>query len=149
MAKPRLVDFGRLGMGAIALALFLGQVVHAEPEGRSTPVQYSASGAMPSGLSLSAHVPAGKTLVIEEVSVACLNSPTVSDVRLFTTVGGVFAQYTFLPSVLDATEWITTQTTHIYADPDSTISLGSGSNTGGANCAISIAGHLVGEHNDE
>ena len=148
MTEPGLLDLHRIGMCAIALALLPAQAVLAA-DGLSTPVQYSAVGAMPSGLSLSEHVPAGKTLVIEEVSVACLNSPTVSDVRLFTTVGGIFAQYTFLPTVLDATEWITTQTTRIYADPDSTVSVGSGSNTDGANCAISISGHLVGEHHDE
>jgi len=148
MTKADLVEIRGIGICAIALALFPGQAVRAASDEPSTPVQYSAVGAMPLGLSLTAHVPAEKTLVIEEVSVACLNSPTVSDIRLFTTVGGVFAQYTFLPTVLDPTEWITTQTTHIYADPDSTISLGSGSNTGGANCAASISGHLIGSHHD-
>jgi len=69
----------------------------------------------------------------------------LSDVRLFTTVGGVVAQYTFLPTTLGANEWITTQTTRIYADPGSTVSVGSGSNTGGANCAISISGRLLDE----
>ena len=148
MLQAYLVDLRHIGACAIALALVPAQAVLAG-DGSSTPVQYSAIGTMPSGLSLSAHVSAGKTLVIEEISVACLGSPTVSDVRLFTTVGGVFAQYTFVPTVLDATEWITTQATRIYADPDSNISLGSGSNTGGANCAVSISGHLVGEHHEE
>ncbi len=147
MTKADLGNLRHIGVFAIALAFFPGQAVQADEH--STPVQYSAIGAMPSGLTLTAHVPAGKTLVIEEVSVACLDSPTVSDVRLFTTVGGVFAQYTFLPTVLTATEWITTQTTRIYADPDSAVSLGSGSNTGGANCAISISGQLIGSHHDE
>lgn len=148
MSKPHLADLRRIGICVTALGLLPAQAVLAA-DGPSTPVQYSALGAMPSGLSLTAHVPAGKTLVIEEVSVACLDSPTVSDVRLFTTVGGVFAQYTFLPTTLNATEWITTQTTRIYADPDSTVSVGSGSNTGGANCAISLAGHLIEKHHDE
>lgn len=138
MTKPGLVY-------AIALALFPAQAVLADDE-PSTPVQYSALGTMPSGLTLTVNVPAKKTLVIEEVSVACFGSP--SDVRLFTTVGGVFAQYTFLPTVL-ATEWITTQTTRIYADPGSTVSVGSGGNTDGENCAISLSGQLVGHHHDE
>jgi hypothetical protein len=136
-----IVDISCIGISVLALALLPVQALLAADK-HATPVQYFGGGT-PAGLEFSVTVPAHKTLVIEELSVACLGSPTLSDVRLFTTVGGVFAQYTFLPTILGANEWIATQTTHIYADPGSTVHIAPGNDTSGANCAISISGRLL------
>jgi len=87
-------------------------------------------------------VPSEQVLVIEELSAACFSS--IVDVRLFATSNGSTAQYTFAPIAFSPTYWISTQTTRIYADPGTTVTVGSGGFVPpNANCVVSIAGHLV------
>lgn len=102
-------------------------------------VQFTANSVV---FPFTAGVPAGQALVIEELSVVCIGAP-VTDVRLFVTSGGSLAQYTFAPVSLTASEWISTQTSRIYADPSTVVSVGTGTSVAGANCTVSIAGHLA------
>ncbi len=132
----------RTGLCSIALLFIPSHTVLAEPG--SSPIQFTGSGTGATLFPFSAAVPTKQSLVIEELSVQCIGAPFLSDVRLFATLNGVTAQYTFAPTSLNTnpSQWISTQTTRIYADPSTTVVVGTGTTTDGANCTVSIAGHL-------
>jgi len=95
-------------------------------------------------------VPAGKTLIIENVSIECMEPPAVgyfTDFRLFTQVGGVFAQHSFSPTIgHEPADYmlITNQVTRIYASGGTTVGIGTGDGTpAGASCDATISGELV------
>jgi hypothetical protein len=91
-------------------------------------------------------VPASNTLVIEEFSMTCIegsNTFPQTDFRLFVTTGGNSAQYTFAPAMLPG-ELIATQQLRVYADPGTTVTIGTGAGVAnGSNCASAVSGHLV------
>ncbi len=97
---------------------------------------------------LSFPVPSGKRLVIEYVSIECLVPQNVAaiplDIRLSSVVNGVVAQYFFAPAILPPVSWIVNQTTRIYADGGTVVSISSGTAyPTGSNCGASISGYFV------
>jgi len=91
-------------------------------------------------------VPVGKTLVIEEFNMICFEPPSTffpTDFRVNVTSGGSGAQYIFVPTTLRAEQNVI-QTTRIYADPGSVVSIGTGSGVpSGSVCGSTVSGHLV------
>jgi hypothetical protein len=112
------------------------------------PFQFTQTGA---NVFFSFGVPTGKTLVIENVSIACIEPPApagyFTDFRLFTTVNGTFAQHSFAPAQISTSgfyDLITDQVTHIYASGGTSVTIGDGAGTpSGSNCDATISGHLV------
>ena len=111
-----------------------------------------AANSQASGLSLGfAAAPAGKTWVIETMSLFCVseNGSTISpaqttDVRLFLSTGGTSIQYTFVPTLLSNQELIVNQTIRAYVDPGTSVGIASGSGIpAGWSCFAMLAGHLV------
>lgn len=90
-------------------------------------------------------VPVGKRLVIENISAACVDAtPILSDMRVFTTAGGNFAQYTSAPQTVGTQEIIWNQPGRLYADSGTGVTIGTGAGTAsGSNCAASLSGYLV------
>jgi len=94
-------------------------------------------------------VPAGKTLVIEQVSFTCLEpvGSTPTDFRMGVTVGGVSADYLFAPTIFSVPgtlELIYSQPAHIYASGGSNVTFGTGSGVGNnSHCVVNVSGHLV------
>jgi hypothetical protein len=94
-------------------------------------------------------VPAGKTLVIETLSLSCSGSTAITgqtpDVRVFVQTGGASMQYTFAPTLNFANEQlIVTQPLRAYADAGSSVGIGSGSAVPlGWTCYAVLSGHLV------
>ena len=107
------------------------------------PFRASAGG---SQLFFSFPVPAGNTLVIEQIYFLC-QEPTATafptDYRLVVNGIGFF----FAPTTLvlgDKTELITNQVTNLYADGGTTVDMGTGSGSpAGSSCEASVVGHLV------
>jgi hypothetical protein len=106
------------------------------------PFQFFQTG---SQLFFTVGVPTGKRLVIQLISVECLEPQAVpQDLRVFTVAGGQFAQYTTAPQQIGTLAVIWNQQGRIYADPGSTVSISSGSGTpAGSNCGASLSGYLV------
>jgi hypothetical protein len=97
-------------------------------------------------------VPAGKTLVIENLSAFCLESAASmipTDFRLLTNVNGVEGGYVFAPSLIVSSdhahvELLVNQVTHVYAGAGTLVTIGDGSGIPpGSNCTANVAGHLV------
>ena len=89
-------------------------------------------------------VPAGKTLVIEQVEVSCFQIVLPYAV-LGVTTGGVQNYATLFPAPApgDNTNWGLTQMVRFYADGGTTVTF-QGPQTGGGNyCGSTIIGYLV------
>jgi len=113
------------------------------------PLQFLQSGPF---LEFSFPVPAGKTLVIEQVSIGCFEpaaSVIQTDFRLLVNVNGVQAVYYWAPTAILGGSGVTTlltvnQATHIYASGGTSFLLGNGFGIPpGSTCNASVAGHLV------
>jgi hypothetical protein len=113
------------------------------------PFQFNQIG---TSLFFSFNVPPAKTLIIENVSIACqeaLATGYFTDFRLFTTLNGYgTAQNTFSPANVSgpANYYLTTnQVTHIYASGGTSILVGTGNGTpvAGTSCDTTISGRLV------
>ena len=97
------------------------------------------------------NVPAGKTLVIEEVNLSCTTSEALTQAQepvmdINTTVGGTSGSYTYAPVAAPPFNLIFDQLTHIYADPGSVVTVamaGVSYPTNSPGCALSVSGHLV------
>jgi len=109
------------------------------------PFQFSSFNA--GGIFFEVPVPAGTRLVIENISVACFESPVNSnlDLRVSTVAGGVFGQYTSaFQRTGSSNEMIATQSGRLYADGGSTVTIATGFGVpAGSNCGASMSGYLV------
>lgn len=94
-------------------------------------------------------VPPGRTLVIEEFSMRCIENPSnfeVADFLMDVSSNGVVTHFIFAPTSLGppASELVATEMTRIYADPGTLVTVGtSGGVESGSDCGLSIVGHLV------
>jgi hypothetical protein len=97
------------------------------------------------------NVPAGKTLVIEEVNLSCATNQALTQAQepvmdIDTVAGGSLGVYAYAPVAAPPFNMIFDQLTHIYADPGSVVTIGMGGITYPTNspgCQLSLSGHLV------
>jgi hypothetical protein len=97
------------------------------------------------------NVPAGKTLVIEEVNMNCNTSEALTQAQepvmlVDSTVGGVLATYTYAPVAAPPFTMIFDQLTHIYADGGSAVIIGMQGGaypTNNPGCQLELSGHFV------
>jgi hypothetical protein len=97
------------------------------------------------------NVPAGKTLVIEEVNLSCNTTGALTQAQepimsIDTTAGGNFGIYTYAPVAAPPFNMIYDQLTHIYADPGSVITISMAGivyPTSNPACQLTVSGHLV------
>lgn len=164
--KRLLVGVGGFALAAMLLAMLAPKAAHAVVSTMVTvvnapsqpvftvatdnpalqPFQFTANGDF---VDFSFTVPSGKTLVMEQVMVACISNGTTlttfpTDFRLFTTAGGTPASYIFAPTVFSTLELVVNQVTRLYADPQTTVFIGEGGGVpAGTSCGVSVSGHLV------